>query len=184
MEFLPVPDPEFCRRLREFDPSLQLNFDPAHGVWAIWCKDPYTGSIDHVMSVVNHDGSYRELDGHVFNVLRMNRFYQQHPELLTNKVVDSLENDLEKSENRSKENARLLSKDKTLQNEFDAIVDRLRAVPLSDFLRPVVAKDLNGNPIRINKNNDGTGGEFLYRYKPDSDLLTHGTRVLMEEFNK
>lgn len=184
MHCYPVPSPEFCRQLRAFDPNLQLNFDPAHGVWAIWCKDPYSGALDHVMNVVNADGSYRELDGHVFQVLRMNRFYQQNPHLLVKNLFDDFEEKQKRAEERSKKNAQYLAQDQSLKREFDQIVERLRAVPLEDFLKPVVAKDKDGNPIRLNQNPDGTGGEMLFRYKPDSDLMQYGTRILLEEYNQ
>lgn len=184
MDLYPVPSSDFCRKLREFDPNLQLNFDPAHGVWAIWCHDPYTGALDHVLNVVNADGSYRPLDDRVFLILRANRFYQDNPDLLIEKVIDEPLRKHEQAVERSKENARLLANDKALEKEFNAIVDKLRSVPLDDFLKPVVARDSSGAPVRINKNQDGQGGELVYIYKPDSDLLSHGTRVLQEEFNK
>ncbi len=184
MDFLPVPDPAFVQRLHAFDPCLRLNFDPTHGVWAIWCQDPYTGAIDHVMNVVESDGSYRPLDDRVFIILTRNRYYAQHPDLLVDLFVDSVERGRKQAEAESADFAQQIAKDKSLEKQFNALVDKVRSVPLKEFLKPIYATDGNGKPIMIQKSDSVLGGEPICLYRPDTELLQKGVRHLKEEGKK
>ena len=136
MEIRPVPPQKFCVRLKRFDPNLMLNWDPGHGVWAIWHKDSTSGEVSHVMNVVEPDGSYRMLDNKVFDNLRMNRFYARNPDLAERDFVDKVLEQHEREENFANDELRHFAKDKTLIRKFNETKERARSVSWNTWQNP------------------------------------------------
>lgn len=166
-KILPVPPADFLRRLYEYDRNLQLNFDPTHGVWAIWCKDPISGRLDHVMSVVEPNGSFRPLDERVFLQLRANRYYQQNPDELKKVLIDDL---LTKRENDQKfvhDEMKHVAKDKSLKKRFEKVRDLAGSVPWDEWKKPFVLHDKAGNVLHNAKGN-------AIMYKPDKSFFENG----------
>jgi len=147
MEILPTPSALFCERLHRFDPSLSLNWDQHHGVWSIWSIDPYTGQRDHVMNVVEDDGSYRELDNRVFMILERNRYYASHPEELIKKFVDPIEEERKKADEKDRDNIRHLAADKTLNRMFQETVEKARSIPWEKWATPKKFKSEDGHTL-------------------------------------
>ncbi len=145
MDFYPVPDPEFCKKLYNFDKMLQLNFDSAQGVWSIWERSPYDGSISHVMNVVEDDGTYAPLDDRVFKKLRVNRYYSKHRDKLVELLVDKPQREAEKREAAAKIDIEHLCKDMSLKKQFNKFVEKIKSVDKSEWMTPKKLKDLKTN---------------------------------------
>lgn len=143
-EIYPVPSSDFCKRLYEYDQNLQLNWDPAHRVWSIWFRDPYTAQVSHVMNVIEHDGGYRPLDERVFHTLKANRYFSENPEELAKKLIDPIIEDRERQQKFVHEELGHLAKDRTLNKKFDEVVDKARSVSWKEWLKPIHMRDENG----------------------------------------
>ena len=129
MEIYPTPPPSFCKKLHEFDRDLRLNWDPNHRVWAIWHDNKATGKVEHIMNVVEPDGSYRPLDDRAFRILTKNAWYVNHPKELEKDIVDKPMEDRIRQEASVKDDLRHLAKDKSLKRRFDETVEKARSVP-------------------------------------------------------
>lgn len=147
MEIYPIPSSDFCQKLHRYDPSLSLNWDHHHGVWSIWCIDPYTGSRDHVMNVVEDDGTYRELDDRVFMILERNQYYARHPDELIKKVVDPIEEERKKADAKDREEVKYLAKDKTLNRMFQETVEKARSISWDEWATPKKFKTEEGSEL-------------------------------------
>lgn len=157
MELLPVPPADFCRRLKLFDPYLQLNFHSGMGCWQVYRRDAETGEISHVMNVVNNDGSFRELDERTFDILRRNRYYAENPNELIDKMVDEIARGRERDKQRSADDIRMLSKDKALKKKFNEVVELAKSISWQEWVKPQ-GKYVDGD------------GNVKYRYVPDKTL--------------
>lgn len=147
MEVYPLPPPDFCKKLYELDPNLSLNWDPSHEVWSVWCKNPDNGGFEHVMNVVEPDGSYRPLDDRSLKIIKMNRYYAQRPEELEKILVDSIEEENERAEQRKLENAKYLNKDKALNRRWNNLIELARSVPWEDWATPKEFKTRTGDTL-------------------------------------
>lgn len=139
MDIYPVPPQSFCKRLSQFDPSLQLNWEPNIGVWQIWHTHPLTKEKYHVMNVVEPDGSYRELDERTFKILTANRYFADNPDKLETVLVDSIIEQRESEQRRVHDDMRYLSKDRTLNRKFEEARELARSVPKDDWKRVIQA---------------------------------------------
>lgn len=156
----PTPSQEFCKRLREFDSSLQLNWDPAHGVWAIWCNDPVQG-LSHVMNVVNSDGSYRPLDERVFQILNRNRHYAKNPKKLEKLICDEVISDRERQQKFVHDEMKHFAKDRALKRQFGNLVEEARSISWKEWQKECVLHDRDGKPLSI-------------KYQPHHSLFEDG----------
>ena len=159
MELLPVPPADFCRRLYQFDKYLQLNFHAGQGCWQILRRDADTGQIDHVMNVVNPDGSFRELDERTFEILRRNRYYAENPSELIDKVVNQIERDVERDKKRCAAERQHMAKDKSLKKQWDNVVELAKSISWRDWLKPQGEKFIDKN------------GKVRHVYEPDKTVL-------------
>ena len=152
----PTPPENFLRRLAEFDSTLFLRWHQKHGVWSVWCNDPYSGKEEHVMNVINDDGSFRPLDDRVFNTLRMNKFYAQNPDLLEKKLCDDVLESQKRADARVHRGFQAIAKDKTLQRKFKEWVSKVQGMDWSEWHKPVYTRNAQG--------------KLIYKYKPDPNL--------------
>lgn len=136
MEIYPIPPSDFCKRLYELDPNLSLNWDPSHGVWSIWYNDRYTGLRDHVMNVMEPDGSYRPLDERTIKIIKMNHYYAQHPDELIKAVIDPIEQERVRADAKDEDNARHFGNDSSLKKHWDKVVEMARSVPWEQWATP------------------------------------------------
>ena len=169
LEVYPVPPKDFCRKLYRIDPNLHLNFDTVQKVWHIWCKDPYNGTMDHVMAVVEPDGSYRPLDNRAIDQLIRNRYYQQNPDLLIKLLLDDPEFDDQKRLSSAHDNVRHLSKDSALRRRFESFQEQARLTPISNFMKPKIIHGPDGKPVTYV--DPKTGIEKPVWYKPHSSFF-------------
>lgn len=162
MEVRPVPDTEFCKKLYALDPDLFLNWDPACGRWSVWHKDPYDGSINHVVNVMDPNGAYRPLDDRVIQIIHRNRWYAQHPEELKKVLLTDPEEEQKKSDQRTKDNIKLLEKDKAFKREWDKTIDKVKQIPWAEWTTPKKIETMV---------NEETGERKDIWYKPPKDML-------------
>jgi hypothetical protein len=76
------PPASFVRELKTYDDKLVVRWDNQKQRWQIACEDDRPNGPDglmlqHLFMVVNDDGSYRELDGRVFE--RLHAMDKQRP---------------------------------------------------------------------------------------------------------
>ena len=162
LEVFPVPPSEFCKRLHEFEPGLQLNWDKSQGCWSIWYKNPSTGERSHVMNVIENDGSYRPLDERTFQILRMNRFYAANPDIAVKKIL-TVEEDQARERKHVHEELGHLAKDKSLQKKWQEIRDMAGSISWKEWRKTRKLHDANGNVLR------NADGKPVY-YRPHSSL--------------
>lgn len=162
LEIVPIPPSEFCKRLHEFEPGLELNWDRGHGVWSIWYRNPSTGERSHVMNVIENDGSYRPLDGRVFQILTMNRYYAANPDIAFKKIV-TIEEDQAREKKFVHDELKHLAQDKSLQAHWQKIRDMAGSVSWKDWRRKHKLHDNKGNVLR------GADGKPIY-YRPHVSL--------------
>lgn len=162
---LPVPPPDFCRKLRTFDPNLQLNWDPAHGVWAIWVRNG--SDVTHVMNVVNEDGSYRPLDERTIMILQRNKYFAEHPKELEKIICDDPILRREKDQAFVHDELRHLAKDRTLKRKFNEAIDMARSVSWNEWTSEKVIKDESGKTIKVFRE----GRVQDLKYRPHISLL-------------
>jgi len=164
LEVYPVPPPEFCARLHAYDRDLCLNWDPTHKVWAIWHKDPYDGSMNHVMNVVDPNGYAAPLDGRVFQILDRNRYFAKHPEELSEKVVGKVEEDIQKAEATIHDNFKYVARDTTLKRKWAEVVDTFKKIDWNEWTKPKPLKDPNTGEYLKN-----VSGEVI-KFKPHASI--------------
>ena len=111
MDLTPQPPSDFCKKLYDLDANLFVRWHPGHKRWSIWWMSPDDGHIDHVVTAVEPNGDYRPLDDRTLKIIRMNRYYADHPDELKKILLTDVEENNKKSEERTKDNIRALQKD-------------------------------------------------------------------------
>lgn len=143
----PIPPNSFCKKLYRFDPDLRITWDDGMACWQIWHQNNITSELSHVMNVIENDGSYRQLDDRVFQVLIRNRWYAEHPDALEKDYVDGFIENLETDRQKKMDDLKHLAKDSALKKRFE------RARELAGFVdrrewttsRPLYGPD--GKPL-------------------------------------
>lgn len=162
------PDPDFVNKLYRLDRDLVLCFDREMGRWQIWRKDADSGRLEFIINVINDDGSYRPLDDRTINILKMNRFYAENPDLLIKTMIDDENERREKAIEKTLDNLKSVSKDRALKKEFERIRELAASVSAKEWQKPIVAKDEKGRVLRDLK------GNVVCTYKPHISWLTKG----------
>jgi hypothetical protein len=167
MSVYPSAPPEFLKKLRRYDSDLQLNWSPKMGCWSIWVRSG-PDKIDHVLNVVDENGSSLPLDDTVFAKLARAKFYVNNPGALYQDLVAEPEYRDRKRREKSLQEIEHLGKDRVLRRQFERAREVARRMTLSDFqqTRPLYNKD--GTPVMAMS--PVTGRMEPVIYKPHSSL--------------
>lgn len=114
------------------------------------------------MSVVENDGAYRPLDGRVFKILEMNRYYAANPDVAVEKIL-TVEKDQAQQKKFVHEELGHLAKDKSLNRKWEEIRQMAGSVSWKEWRKKHKLHDADGNAL---KNADG---KQVY-YRPHSSL--------------
>lgn len=171
----PTPPESFLKRMAEIDPCLVLRWGKSTQFWSIWYHNPYSGEMDHVLNVVNDDGSFRPLDDRTLMTLRANRFYANNPKLLEKKMCDDLLEEIAQKQKKVRNALQELSKDKALKRRWNAWVEKIRRMDWNEWHKPVYAKNKRGEILYREEGGkpvlDRNGNRIpIYIYKPDPNL--------------
>ncbi len=63
----PTPDRVIVKKLKEYDPCLQVSWDRDRERWAVQRKDTQTGKVWHIFFVNSKNGEYRPLDERIID---------------------------------------------------------------------------------------------------------------------
>lgn len=129
------------------DPNLHLNFDPSLWLWQVWWRNP-EGVLEHVFNVCSPEGGYEELDYRVIEQVKQARYFAEHPELLQKHLVDDFLENIQKDEEREREQVRHIASDSSLQKTFNQTVEKLKSIPMSEWKKRRYLKNRDGSVAR------------------------------------